>query len=256
MTAELCYIGKTGTYRVPSVSNELMNIATFVGTDAVDYSFATLSVNIGNNNTASYIFSSIPRNTGFVKWHYNLRYTFVAGYDNNERLALSSGSKVYYLVDIPTAIIDLYFRFRAQYSITVYTSKAGLSSYISTVNTASNIRVDLQYNNQPVQMKRTWYCRLKVYNTYDTNKNLLYTSNTVTVSPAAEYCIIPKIEYTSSEHDYGAFILPVYLYLEYSFDKSNWASKLLHTFTETSDNAIPCDDKTGEDSYVLETIYE
>lgn len=253
MTAELCYIGKTGTYRILSVSDKLMRIANIVGADAVDYSLAILVVHLNHGlNTAPYIFSTIPTNTGFVKWQDNLRYTFVAGYENDERLAFSVGSKVYYLVDIPVAIIDLYFRFRAKYNITVETKNVAPSTYVTYITTDSAIRVDLQYNYKPVQMKRTWYCRLKVYGTSGKKENLLYTSNTVTVAPIAEYCTIPKIDTntgTASER-------PIKLYLEYSFDKSNWGTKLLHTFTESSTQAITCDDKTVEDSYVLETIYE
>lgn len=251
MTAELCYIGKTGTYSVPSVSNELMNMATFVGADAVNYSFAILSVNVGNNNTAPYIFSSIPRNIGYAKWIKNQRYAFIIGYAIDERLALSSGSKVYYLVDSPVARIDLYFRFQVKYSITVDTRLVAPSTYVTYITTDA-IRVALQYDDQPITMKRTWYCRLKVYGTRNKNETLVYTSNTVTVSPEVEYCTIPEID-TNTGTASGR---PIKLYLEYSFNKSSWVTRLLHTFTESSNHAITCDDKTDINNYALAIIDE
>lgn len=256
MTAELCYIGKTGTHRISSVSTRLRDIATFVDADAVDHNLAILYVNVGNNNTVPYIFSSRPTNTAFTKWQGNLRYMFVAGYDISERLTFNNVSRAYYLVDMPTAIVDLYFRFRAKYSITVNTVRAGLSTHILVVRTDSTIRVDLQYNDKPIHMGRKWYCRLKLYLENGGALSLLYTSKTVEVAAESSYCTIPKIEYHTGEYSTAIDPLPVHLYLEYSFNNSSWTQLRLHMFTEASDQAITCDEKTTASSYNLETVYD
>lgn len=256
MTAELCYIGKTGTYRISSVSTRLRDIATLVGA-AVDHNLAILYVNVGNNNTVPYIFSSRPTNTGFTKWQDNLKYMFVAGYDISERLTFNNASRAYYLVDMPTATVDLYFRFRAKYSITVNAVKAAPSTKRLVVNTASTIRVDLQYNDKPIHMRRTWYCRLKVYLENRGTLSLIYTSKTVKVAAESSYCTIPRIECHSGEYSAaGIDPLPAHLYLEYSFNNSSWTQLRLHMFTEPSDQAITCDEKTTASSYNLETVYD
>ena len=258
MTAELCYIGKTGTYRVSSVSNKLMSIATFVGKDAVGYSIAILFVKTAPYAfTAPYILSTRSDNTSFSKWVDNLKYTLVAGYNIDERLTFCVDSKVYYLVDMPTASVILHYMFRVKYSITVETRNVAPNTYVTYITTDSAIRVYLQYNNQPVQMKKTWYCRLKVYDTSGKNEKLVHTSDTVTVDSTATYCTIPGINTNTGSIGTGPDgALPIKLYLEYSFDKSDWRSKLLHTFTDSTGTAITCDDTTGIDAYTLEIIYE
>ena len=120
------------------------------------------------------------------------------------------------------------------------------------VKTESTIRVDLQYNNKAIQMGKTWYCRLKVYSTSGDALKLVYTSIIVTVNSTATYCTIPKIEASTGIDS----TRPIKLFLEYSFDNSNWTSILLHTFPNSSDASISCVDVTAEQSYLKESIYE
>lgn len=260
MATELCYIGKTGTYRVPSVSNELKNIATFVG-ENLNYVLAIVFVKTGNesngvNGIVPYILSSRPNNTAFGRQKDNIDYKLIMGYNTDERLAFCIGSKVYYLVDLPVAKIYLLFQLKATYSITVDTRNVAPHTYVTYITTDSAIRVDLQYNNYDVPMRKTWYCRLKVYNAYNVvagtaELRLVYTSSTVTVPPAATHCAIPKIDVNTGT-DYK---LPVYLYIEYSFDKSNWTYILLHKFLDSSTSAIACTDLTTTQSHLKKTVY-
>ena len=251
MTAELCYIGKTGTYRVPSVSKRLLEIATFVGKGSVYHDLAIVSVYLGNETTARYIASAIPTGTNSVEWENNLEYRLITDYKADERLAFCRSSKVYYLVDHPVAKIYLYFQLKATYSITVDTRNVAPNTYVTYITTDSAIRVNLQYTNQAIQMRKTWYCRLRVYGTYNKKEVLVHDTPVVTVSASATYCTIPKIDVntgTTSER-------PIKLYLAYSFDKSNWTYILLHTFPDSSTSAIACTDVTGTQWYLLETIY-
>ena len=256
MTAELCYIGKTGTHRVPSVSKRLLEIATFVGKGLVYHDLAIVSVYLGNETTARYIVSAIPNNTNFGEWENNLEYRLIAGYNTDERLAFCIGSKVYYLVDLPVGQVYVHFGFQVIYDINISTHQAGPSSHITVIGTASEIRVNLQYLNQPVIMRKTWYCRLSVYSTYNEKEVLVHDTSVVTVSASATYCTIPKIAVNTGEHTGTTSELPIKLYLKYSFDKSNWTSILLHTFSSTTTNYIACVDKTVNKYYLLETIYE
>ena len=246
----LYYIGKTGTQRVPSASNELKNIATLVG-EKFNYALAIVFVKTGND-IVPHILSSRPNNTNFVRTITNIKYLFIAGYNTDERLAFCVGSKVYYLVDLPVAKIYLLFQLKATYSITVETRNVAPNTYVTYITTDSAIRVDLQYNNQDITMRKTWYCKLRVYGTYNNKEVLVRDTKVVTVSASATYCTIPKIEDvntgTASER-------PIKLYLAYSFDKSDWKSILLHTFPDSSTSAIACTDVTGEQQYLLETIY-
>lgn len=252
MTAELCYIGKTDTHRVPSVSKRLLEIATFAGKGSVNHNLAIVSVYLGNETTARYIASAIPVKTNIVGWENNLAYSLITDYKTAERLAFCIGSKVYYLVDHPVGQVFLLFQFKATYSITVDTRNVAPNTYVTYITTASTIRVNLQYNNQPVIMRKAWYCKLRVYGTYNKKEVFIHDTEVVTVSASATYCTIPKIEEntgTSSER-------PIKLYLAYSFDKRNWTYILLHTFPDSSTSAIACTDVTGEHQYGLETIYE
>ena len=256
MATELCYIGKTGTYRVPSVSNELKNIATFVG-ENINCILAILFVKTGNDakgkDIVPYILSVRPNNTDFVKTSGNIEHHLIASYSTDERLAFCIGSKVYYLVDLPVAKIYLLFQLKATYSITVDTRNVAPNTYVTYITTDSAIRVDLQYNNLDITMRKTWYCRLRVYGTHNKKEVLVHDTKVVTVSASATYCTIPKIADvntgTTSER-------PIKLYLAYSFDKSNWTYILLHTFPDSSTSAIACTDVTGEQRYLLDTFYE
>ena len=250
MTAELCYIGKTGTYRIPPVSSRLMSIATFVGKDATKDILALVFVSSGVN-AVPYIFSSRPTNTGFIKWDDNLKYIFVAGYGIDERLAFCIGSKVYHLVDLPAAEIYLYFKFQAIYSITVVTRNVAPDTYVTYITTDSTIHVNLQYNNHAISMQKTWYCRLKVYGTRGKNKELVHTSKTVTVASTATGCVIPKIDDVNTGTISGR---PIELRLEYSFDKSNWTPVLLHEFPDSNSHAIACEDITAAHYYLKEVV--
>ena len=247
MTAELCYIGKTSTHRVPSVSKRLLEIATFAGKGSVNHNLAIVSVYLGNETTARYIVSAIPTDTNFVEWENNLEYRLITDYKADERLAFCISSKVYYLVDHPVGQVYVHFGFQVIYDIKITTHKAGPSSYITTIDTASEIRVNLQYNNHAIQMGKTWYCRIRVG-----------TDNTgvVTVPASATYCTIPRISVHTGEYSGTTSELSIKIYLEYSFDKSNWTSILLHTFSSTTTNYIACVDKTVNKYYLLETIYE
>ena len=255
MTTELCYIGKTGTYRVPPASNFMKNIVTFVG-ENLNYILAIVFVKTGNtsagiNGVVPYILSARPNNTGFVRTITNVKYRLIVGYNTEERLTFCIGSKVYYLADLLVAKIYLLFKLKATYSITVDTRNVAPNTYVTYITTDSAIRVDLQYYNYVVQMRKTWYCRLRVYGTYNNKEVLVHDTKVVTVSASAEYCTIPKIDVntgTNSER-------PIKLYLAYSFDKSNWTYILLHTFPDSSTSAIACTDVTGEQQYLLETIY-
>ena len=256
MTAELCYIGKTGAYRGPSVSKRLLEIATFTGESSVNHNLAIVSVYLGNETTARYIVSAIPVDTNFDGWENNLEYNLIIGYNTDEQLAFCIGSKVYYLVDRPVGQVYVHFGFQVIYDIKISTHQAGPSSHITTITTDSAIRVNLQYTNQPVIMRKTWYCRLRVYSTYNNKEVLVHDTHVVTVSASATYCTIPKIDVNTGEHSGTTSELPIKLYLEYSFDKSNWKSILLHTFSSTTTNYIACVDKTVNKYYLLETIYE
>ena len=250
MTAELCYIGKTGTHRVPSVSKRLLEIATFAGKESVNHNLAIVSVYLGNETTARYIVSAIPVDTNFAGWENNLEYSLITDYKTAERLAFYIGSKVYYLVDHPVGHVYLHFGFQATYSITVETRNVAPNTYVTYITTDSAIRVDLQYNNQPVIMRKTWYCRLRVYGTDNNKEVLVHDTPVVTVSASATYCTIPKIDVNTGT----ASGRPIKLYLAYSFDKSNWTYLLLHTFPDS--DTIACVDKTVNKYYLLETIYE
>ena len=252
MATELCYIGKTGTYRVPSVSNELKNIATFVGKGSVNHNLAIVSVYLGNETTARYIASAIPTDTNFVEWENNLEYRLITDYKADERLAFCIDSKVYYLVDHPVGQVYVHFGFQVIYDITVDTRNVAPQTYITYITTDSAIRVDLQYNNLAIQMGKTWYCRIRVYGTDNKKEVLVHDTSVVTVPPAATHCTIPKIDVNTGL----ASGRPIKLYLAYSFDKSNWKSILLHTFPDSSTSAIACVDKTVNNYYLLETIYE
>lgn len=256
MTAELCYIGKTSTHRVPSVSKRLLEIATFAGKGSVYHNLAIVSVYLGNETTARYIVSAILTGTNFVEWENNLEYRLIIDYKADERLAFCISSKVYYLVDHPVGQVYVHFGFQVIYDINISTHQAGPSSNITIVRTDSAIRVNLQYINHDIQMRKTWYCRLRVYSTYNKNEVLVHDTPVVTVSASATYCTIPKIDVNTGEHSRTDTVLPIKLYLAYSFDKSNWTSILLHTFSSTTTNYIACVDKTVNKCYLLETIYE
>ena len=254
MTAELCYIGKTGTHRVPSVPKRLLEIATLVGKGLDNHDLAIVSVYLGNETTARYIVSARPDDTAFGKLENNLQYVFIADYKVDERLAFCIGSKVYYLVDHPVGHVYVLFGFQVIYDIQVTTHKAGPSSHITVIRTASEIRVNLQYANQPVTMRKTWYCRLRVYGTNNGKEVLVHDTRVVTVSASATYCTIPKIYAPTREYSGTATGRPINLYLAYSFDASNWTYILLHTFPDSS--TIACTDVTLNKHYLLETIYE
>ena len=249
MATELCYIGKTETYRVPSVSKRLLEIATFAGKGSVNHNLAIVSVYLGNETTARYIVSAIPVDTNFVERENNLEYNLITDYNANERLAFHISSKAYYLVDHPVGQVYWLFQLKATYSITVETRNVAPNTWVTYISTASTIRVNLQYNNQDIQMRKTWYCKLRVYGTYNKKEVLVHDTPVVTVSASATYCTIPKIDVNTGT-DSGR---PIKLYIAYSFDKSNWTSILLHTFPDS--DTIACTDVTGERHYLLETIY-